>query len=390
MPAPTTPETERLREILSGLRRRWRWAEFGRGVGRCVVYGGAVLTIALLADRFFFLETWMRLGLTTVAVAVTGGLAFNALRQWWRPCSDLALAHRLEAERPELDEAVLSAVEVTHASPAVLPAASLVRVLGREALARLEGVPVQQRLDFSAHRRWVFGALVMVALFAVMAFSDPTGWRQLLARFSAPTMELPRPTRVSIRVLPGDTVCGTGRDVDLSVVLERGDAAEAVFLYRRHADAEWRAAYAALGGDRTARFAIADVRGEVRYRVYAGDARSPIYTIHCRPPPHPVAAVRIVRLPSYTGIPPETVREPFGDFTVLRGSRVEWQIETSEPLAAARLEMRPLSAGSEASAWETFPVRVGERQLVVIDWAPVTDHRVRLYLQGRRWSRQQP
>src|SRR3989442_6242458 len=370
MPATSDPEHELPAEIYSTLRAFRRRALLTRaagGMGSALIASALLLGAALLLDRFFFLSTGARLAVTRTAL---GGLLLVAAISLWRlfrPMRSAQLARRIEAAAPNLEEGLLSSVQI-----AALPkkerarfSTELLHSLFRSTTVKLQRVKAGTVIDFHPARRLLLASFVLWGAFAALAAFDPQALLQLGNRFFHPSAELPRPSTVILAVSPGNATVATGDDVELRGQVVRG-APGSVALLVRPEDGEW-AEYPILVPSLSRRFTTVQKRFE--YRMRAGDFLSPLYEINVRDAPRPVSFQITFHYPTYTGRALETLIRPTGDMAPLRGTHVDVEITASEPLAKAALEFvaADASASQEKKAGAYRDLRVSGSRAKIED-----------------------
>ncbi|HSQ74910.1 MAG TPA: DUF4175 family protein [Bacteroidota bacterium] len=147
--------------------------------------------------------------------------------------------------------------------------------------------------------------------------------------------EFTPPPAYLFTVSPGNTEVIKGADVDIGVRVD-GQRPDAVTLMIRPAgQASFEESGLKRMADGTWRATLPRVRVSTRYGVRIGSVQSETYLLTVLDRPL-VNALRLsLNFPSYTGLPPRSLDENVGDVRALAGTRIQFALEASKPLAAA-------------------------------------------------------
>lgn len=161
----------------------------------------------------------------------------------------------------------------------------------------------------------------------------------------------------TVNITPGDTTIVKGMSADLSIELI-GRFDDTVQLWTRPSDnetAQWQASRLETAAtevglatdDRPHRrwtATIREVRESLDYRFSYDGSMTPTHRITSQEPIVIVTRQCQVISPEYTGLPTRTFTDP--DVTVVEGSRLTFEIKTSSPLSAAKLQRSDTSGSA--------------------------------------------
>ena len=287
--------------------------------------------------------------------------------RWW---TGSRTASEIESRFPQLGQRIRTVVQYGGR-----PDERIVEEGVRPSLVQaLEGETEEQATPLPLDRvvRWrrVHGlsalAAVPVALLAFAATSSQE-WRTAIRR--AVLIETPYTT---IEVKPGNVLVDQGQDVPVVVEL-KGRPRKVVTLQTRPSgkpDAAWKSA--TIDGKPAGLEAkVEKVKDPVEYRVVAGPAESPSYSIRVR---YPLAIktfeVEVIP-PAYTGLDPKTTKG--GDVQAVEGSAATFKIAFDAATSEAALELvdptaKPTKKGEPVPGPTILPLkREGEGLVARLD-----------------------
>lgn len=345
------PARQRLVARLRALRRRRLAVEALRAAlaALTAVVAGGVLWV--VAEALLYLAPPWRLGLGAAVVLAAAALAAGCL---WRPLRRDRSLHRValdvEARVPELAQRLITALEL--GDPAAgrgrLHSAELLGAAAAEAARLLDGIDSAHLASAAPALRAArpLGLAAAVALAAVLVGGD--AGRQALRRCLQPTAVFPRPQRTHVTVVPGDLEVVRGDTATLRIRLS-GQVPPTLRVLRREGGdgasgtgAPWTEEEVVLeargegGALDSLRHAFAQVRAPFDYRVVAGDGAAGPFRVRVIDPPDVARMRQRFHFPDHSGMA-DRVEEEGGDIHALAGTRVDFEIVATKPLAVAEL-----------------------------------------------------
>ena len=329
------PLSPALRDGLSPFRRRVYVLRLVKGAGIIACCVVVILGGALLLDRWAVLSSTARLLVTGAALLTL--LAVILWRVLWlaRPFGALDLARALEAQHPELEESLTTAIALQHERANGAECSPDLQVdlenLAAERLCRLPlaGFPAQSGVRGAA----LLGVGCLVAG-AVVVGTHANASLLLWRRFVAPTADLPRPSSVRLGVEPGHVSIARGASLEIEATVQEGRPG-AVELWVREGGEAWRLKRqldVRSDGQHAHTFALERLGASFEYRVAAGDFQSATYRVNVRDPAQ-VRSYRVnYRAPGYAGRALRQTEAPSRQIVALVGTVVEIELEASEEL----------------------------------------------------------
>ncbi|MFT5322857.1 MAG: hypothetical protein ACI8P0_000700 [Planctomycetaceae bacterium] len=362
-----------LQSVLTQLRGRIRRYVFLEGAALILAVLGGLFWLSLAVDHAWFqisrleLPRWFRAGFDVVVV----GLVAFLLLSWiglrlLRSYRTKALALVLERRFPELDDRLVTAVELAETGSAAhgkLAVAMAGRTID-------DAVKATRQLDLASvfdrkplQRAFIAAAVAIASIGGLAVASNSTlqTWKSSFVNLDAEYWR--RETGLIIRVIaqPGDIIRefngqsykhARGADLTLQIDVEEGrKAPERVQLKYRLANGRGQGTVlcSRVGDNTTFRHSLAALLDDVEFYVYGGDFvnRTP-YRVQIVEPPQLEQVELACFYPAYTRMrnPESTVEKPLRDVVPVRGTQVELPNETqfllnatcNKPLTQVRMQ----------------------------------------------------
>ncbi|HSC29419.1 MAG TPA: hypothetical protein VLD67_19230 [Vicinamibacterales bacterium] len=362
-------EQDRLRSFLARVRRRWFAQVVLQTVGRAAACAAAAGLLALAAERLFRPEGPALVLLA--AVAVLAALLAAALAAWRieRRPDDVHVARFVEERAgtiPDVapfDDAVVSAVDGGgDAAPG-----GFRPLLVAAALRRLDEITPRLIVMRSSLRRSgaqaVAGSALLVATLVLA--------RAPLTRAIETARLTMFPASIHLDVQPGDARIVAGRALEIRALVRAGDR----ILTRLtpsltvEAGGAQRTVAMTLDGDSFA-FPFESVDRTFTYRISAGAATSPDYTVTALFPPRVRQIDVRYEYPAFTGLRPRDEQDG-GDIYGPAGTKVRVRVHTDKPIRSGEMSL----GGAEAR-----PLRSAGSRLLEADLVLTSDDSYRLSL----------
>ncbi|TWT77544.1 hypothetical protein Pla123a_22050 [Posidoniimonas polymericola] len=311
----------------------------------------AFILIAALAEHWLT-ERGFSDGLRYVLFALAVGATAWGVKKWLWPLltsriNPLYTAKSIEQSAPSLKNSLINLLTLRGDRP--LPPAVLA-TLEQQAAEGISRAPDEAVVDRSRVVRMaavMVGLLTVVSLYALLSAKDPF---TTAARIVAPWAKIAAPSRVKISdVTPGDATLVEGQMLDIEARIEGladGEEVEVVLTSDdgQRVDDRQRLAF----DQQLNRYTLAlptlaepgkrpGLTGKVRYRVEAGDGRSPTFVATVLPAPAIVVTGVDYRFPEYTGLLDYT-QENSGDLRAIERTRVTLHARANTPLASAYVD----------------------------------------------------
>jgi hypothetical protein len=319
-----------LTQTLDTVRRRWLTRLALRLSARALIVSALIAAAAAITERWIQPSDGAALGLAVfAAILMVGGLAVFAWPLRARP-DDRQIARFVEERCPDLDDAVVTAVDIQQRGQAESGFAPLVI---QSAAARLGAVDVSRLVEpreIRAAAWWTAGAagaLVVAFILATPLFER--AWQVAYLRLF--------PASISIHVRSGDMRVAAGRPVTISATVDgrRGTLTRIAPSVTLEAAGQVSTMPMVRAGDGY-ELRIGALDRSFKYTVAAGPAVSRAYSVTAL---HPSRVQRIelqYDYPSFTGLKPR-VETDGGDVYGPAGTRVRMIVHTDKPVSTGSL-----------------------------------------------------
>ena len=348
-----TNEYLKLEDKIHEVRRRMRWILFAKGLAISLGLTVAILVLAgFAADHWNYSAITLRLTRTGSLVAILAAFGWFLMRPLLRRVPDATLARYIEERHPEIQDRLVSAIELGQKEGEKNP---LLPLLFTDALKRIR--PIEPRTLFNPREPLLSGlaASCLVCSFALLQLFGPDFLHYATLKLYADWLYPQAKSIYSIEVVPGDLQLRKGSDQLISARLVGFDSPEVNFFSRYESNGKWeKSRMEPEKKSSSFGFLFLDLGENVHYYVQAGNVRSREFTIDVKDVPEVERVNLVYHYPRYTGLS-DRREEDTGDIAALEGTRVEVEVETNVPAQGAKLS---LAEGTSAPLEKT-----GERTL---------------------------
>jgi len=321
--------------------RRRRLLLYRAGLALALVALAAWTFIALL-DRAWFMPEVLRPWLTLLAY---GGAIFAAWQVALRHLSlgrdAMGTARLMESVSPDLRERLLAAVELAEGKGG--DSEEFRARLQDDVAAQMEKLDLAALLPLRSLKPWLSGlgaaVVVVIGLSCVPALHLPG----FMARAAIPFANLSRPSSVKIAIVapdPANKLVPFASELEI-VANVTGPTPDSVILETETDGSKARRTELVRSHDTHYAGMVAIGQGDLRYRVLAGDAISPWFTLSARARPRIIEFVKTVVPPAYSGLPETTITGEQGDIEALEGSTVKLALKPNQKVKNATLLINP-------------------------------------------------
>jgi hypothetical protein len=360
---------------------------FIQGLAIAILCLIACASIIVLLDTLRWIDDPTRyvLSLAMYTLSIGAGLWYGIAR-WWRKEDPIQLAKHVEHASPELNESLLSAIELDqipadkrHFSPEFLSA------IERNVAQQLKELSIPKMLPWSLIRSVVLAALGAIAFLLVLCGLPGMEMQTRFARAFLPFMDIQRPSKSKIVVLaPARDGATVPENQSVSFEIEvQGEETQEAFMETRLSS---KGRYAkperipmSLLQHEPLKYATAVAVGNepIEYRFVTGDAISSYRKLYTTPRPKVSQFHQRIEFPEYSKLPATTRSSDRGDLRLLSGSNLKLSIDPSMPLAWARLTIDDLDSGEK----QTVPMEYDSAsKRWSIEWPAKRDARYQVKL----------
>ena len=323
---------EVLDQRLKEFRRKYYVDRILRGSLLLGLVVSSILFVVLLSEGIFGFSSPVRKGIVIgLGLLFTGILGYMVL---WplaqllnltRNLSDFQIATMVRDLFPDINDKLLNLLQLKReAGNADLAAAAVAQKAAEIAPVRLSNA-----INLKLNRRYLWLLLIPLGLFFLTYVSDP----QLLGASSYRLINYdqsflpPPPFRIIIEEFPQEIVAG--ESVPLRVRVEGDQLPAELFVFIRD-DSDPDNEYVDFSLDRTAptafSYTLSDLKNDFSLFVANPEVRSDTLAVAVLRRPFIKNFQVRIDYPAYTNLPSETLDDNVGDFKVLKGARVSWQL----------------------------------------------------------------
>ena len=347
---------QELKAVLARARSRWRRAALLRGFGFASASASGLLAIALTA---YLVARPTGPALIVLAVgALVAAVACLVYPGWiWimrRSPSDRKVARFVEERVPELEDRVATAVEFgeQHADRS----APVVDRLVADAAARIQELDFDRIVSREALQRAGLIAALGAGLLLIVGAAGRTPARRAFDAIAFYAF----PARLNLDVRPGDAAVMAGQSLPIQVRIRGGDQILTPTLEIQKGDDRRTIVMASSDTQDEFAFTVGTINDPFTYRVSAGRASSPSFTVRVLRPPHVARVDLSYEYPRGFGLE-NRVEEDGGDIYAPAGTTVRLHVKTDKPVVSGSLVMAdgrqlPLKAASSQALEGTVTV----------------------------------
>jgi len=344
-PLSKSPTYLRVLDVLATLRRRDLLRSVFSGGGRMLSFLVSALLIRCLLDYWLHFSWTARAALLVADIAIA---AYVFWRYFWKPfrrrLSRDGAALRLQAYAPSLRSRMIATVQLVPDVESGKAPRSLVEQLLMETAVELEEVKWKQSVPMERSLVWFSAALLLLALGAAWAFTQPAVSEVLIARYylsnQGPILQ------TQLEVISGDSKLARGSDARLAATTGGEIPKQAVFqLIDVDGVSETFTVTADIETPGLFELVVENAQSGFRYRVLAGDARSREYSVEVLEAPTLRELNFEIEPPAYTGRPTYTAAA--NALRMIEGSTVSIVGQASDPLESAAIFFYAKEQGGE-------------------------------------------
>jgi len=313
-------------EVIRGVRNRWRRRLAIRGT--VVVVAGTILALLLFASGLesFKFSVAAIIAFRVIALLVFLGLLFIAfVRPMRRRVSDTQVAMYLEESNPQLEAAIISAMEATGSDDDGKTSRSprLVEKLVEQAIRQANEIDHRQSADHVLFKRHAMALVAVGVVAALLVAYGPAYLRHGLSALLVVYRSAEASSPYKIEVTPGNAKVPRGADQAIRAKLLGFSAKDVSVMMRTATDGPFErvpliASEKVEGGFEGVLFHL---EKKTEYYVESNGVYSPRFSLEVVNLPTVQNLDLEYRFPSYTGLPPRKV-EDGGDVAAIKGTDV--------------------------------------------------------------------
>jgi hypothetical protein len=324
-----------LKEEINQVYRRWRQVVIFKGASKALIVTVAALLLVFLVDTVFQLgPTFLISLLVLVAIVSLATLYLALIRPLMRAPSQNQIARYIEEKNPNLEDRLISALELGGTTDPTVSAQILSKLL-EDTRFHIEPLNLPKFVPAKAATAWGSFALATSVFLAAFVLSNLDFFtlksNRIFTPWKIPTLKaLP-----SLQVTPGDARIPTGSPLEIKASIN-GFEAEQATLYFTSNDTAWTTLE--MDQERTDSFLYNFFNVELasRYYVKIEDELSDIYQVSVYDAPKIKRVELTYTFPKYTGLKTKRERDG-GDIWAPEGTTVRIRAFVDKPLKEGKV-----------------------------------------------------
>jgi hypothetical protein len=322
-------------------------------IRRTTFIGGAAFAVRLLClcliaafaiDMLWDAPRTVRIGLLLATLASVGVVVFlRVIRPTFRRIGHEELAALVETAHPEMEERLLSSLELAHSSDrdSVKGSPMMRDILLRETATATRNLEFEEVVDSSTAVRQTIVACVIFLLVLAPFLILQDGYGNLWARFFNPWGNYSHGTTLTLEVQPGDTVVPKGEDVPITAIPHFRFAKSKLITGGkvRWVDDDGESEFRELksAGDQESYAAvIPQVSRGLTYRVESDQGSSREFRVEVVDRPAITGLTVDVQPPAYCGRAAQRIDGLVGETAVFERSTLKFMATFNKPVAEVR------------------------------------------------------
>ena len=340
-----TQEFGQLRGKIKEVQNRLRWVMAAKGVVIALALSLVVLAIAVYSvDHWNYSDRSVALARLFSVLAIVGVFGWFLVRPLVRRVEDVQVARYVEEKYPELQDRLVSAVELGGREASGTAPNPILPLLLRDALSRSRNIQVKSLFNPREPLRSGTIAFVLILFFVLLQVFGPEYFQYASLKLYANWFTPQAVSLYSIEIEPGNVRVRKGSDQLVTARLIGFDTGGVQLYSRRENNPSWdKNTMDPQKGSNQFGFLFLDINEKVRYYAQSGNVRSAEFSIAVSDTARVEKIDLTYNFPSYTGLPVRK-EEDGGEIAALKETHVDVDAQTSIDAASARILLQDGSA----------------------------------------------
>lgn len=363
-----SPLWSTIRHQIHATRSYWRRVELTKNLSRFGVIVLSLGFVMLAADHWTNLPNWLRLAcaVTWVVVAL-GSLYWHIIRPLRTPYSDARVAVHIEKAYPELQNRLVTAVQISQDTNGTSPA--FAREVIRDTAHVCSQVQVREAVDVRPMQVSLIAFLALLVFTLVYGVFFTQQFFTSAKRLLMPKAAIAPAYATTVAVDPGNTQLPPGVNFGIKATVSGKPVTQVILEYQFGKGAFQQESMEATA-EKVFRWEFPKVLEDVTYLVKAGDYISPKYLAKVVLRPALSSFKFSLQYPEYTGLKPKEFDAKSGDLSAPVGTKVAFTLDASKPLESALFAMAgretPLTLRGKQQAAGEFAVTADETYSIAL------------------------
>lgn len=330
-----------LDQRLKAFRKKYYTDKIIRGSLILALLISSILFVLLLSEGLFGFSSGVRttmvvlLGLTFLGVL--GYMVVWPLAQMFelgKTISDFQIADMVRTHFPEVNDKLTNLLQLKRGQSSSLAMAAI-----NKKTEEVLPVPITSAINLNLNTRYLKYLAIPLLLFLLTYFLDPTLLSSSSYRLINYSQQFapPAPFRIEISNLPEQVVAGQDYELDIQVVDPRELPSELYIFIKKDSENQFIDYNLTKEGNTSFTYTLSDLKEDFDFYVGNPEVKTEVYEIDVLRRPSIRNFKVAINYPAYTGLGTEVLDENVGDFKVVRGSSVTWQLQPNGEVNQAYL-----------------------------------------------------
>jgi len=337
---------QQLQNKIRRVRSHWKRLILLSGLAKIILSTLFIFGFALFLDRLFVLNQTVRfLLLCSGAIAFVVILFAVIIKPLMKVPSEIVLARYLEEKHPQLEDRLVTAVELGGSDTSIISKKLLEKLL-EDARHHIDPINLPRSLRATGAILWSSAAVAFCLVLGLLILSHFDGFDLEFSRLFSPWQHPNIVEQPELIVSPGSKRVPVGSSQEIHAELAAFEADD-IILYYSHDDTLWEK----ITMDATTKrdfynVSLFDLQNDTRYYIKAGNLLSDIYKFTVYDAPVVKRVDLTYTYPSRTGLRPKHEKDS-GDIWAPTGTVVKIKAVSSKALKQVKIA---LENGKELSA----------------------------------------
>lgn len=341
---------------LEKVKRRWKNVEITRIAINWFFLLFSVLLPIFILDNIFHLKTIICVLCFISIVIINVYFGHKGFKNFFGTHTDDWTAVQVERYFPFLKNRLINTIQLAREFG---NSSFWVKTLAEETLDCAKENKFIECIDTKPLRKRGLLSLILSVVVFIYVGVFPNYFFNAAGRMFLPFLSIAPITKTQISVEPGDKILLRGENVTITAKLGGEIVQEAKFLVKGELGAysveatdkntesalklknrRWENFDMIRQNENIYSITLKEVKGELKYKISAGDAQAGAYKISVVDEPMIVSYLADVKLPEYTLEGSKKTKQTSGDYYVLFGSEIQLKFTANNPIEKAKMSLR--------------------------------------------------
>ncbi len=331
-----------LDQRLKAFRKKYYTDKIIRGSLILALLISSMLFVALLSEGIFGFSSTVRtvifFGLGLVFLAVLAYMVVWPLGQLFslsRTISDFQIAEMVRKYFPDsVNDKLINLLQLREKNEHT---SGLVAAAIDKKASDISPVPLSSAINLNLNTKYLKYLVIPLLLFAATYLINPSLISTSSHRLFNYNQQFvpPAPFRIEIANLPESMIAGQDYELKVNLLDPKEIPAELYIFIRKNSENQFIDYNLSKESPTSFSYTLSDVKNDFDFYVGNPEVRSDLYKIEVLKRPFIKNFKVRINYPAYTGLSSETLEDNVGDFKVVKGSSVNWQLEPNGELSSA-------------------------------------------------------